>query len=292
VSGLTPGTAYTFTVQATNPSGSGPESANSNSVVPTGATAPGAPTGVGAEADSTSALVSWTAPSSDGGGSITGYTVTPYVGATAQSTTQVSGSTTKTRITGLTNGTGYTFKVKATNAAGTGPDSGASGTVTPKASIFELATPATVDAGDTSSTVLGVKFQSDVSGSVTGVRFYKASTNTGSHVGALWSAGGTQLAQGTFSGESASGWQTLTFTSPVAVTAGTTYVASYLAPTGHYSVTGAAFASNPFDNPPLHALANGTAANGVYAYSATSVFPTGSFNSTNYWVDVLFAPGS
>jgi hypothetical protein len=236
--------------------------------------------------------VSWTAPSDDGGSAITGYTVTPYIGATAQSSTQVGGSTTKTRITGLTNATSYTFKVAATNSAGTGPASGASNAVVPKSSILELGTPSTVDAGDTSATVLGVKFTADVSGSVTGIRFYKASTNTGTHVGTLWSAGGTQLGSGSFSGETASGWQTLTLATPVAVTAGTTYVASYLAPNGHYSVTGAAFASGPLDNSPLHALANGTSANGVYAYSSTSVFPTNSFNSTNYWVDVLFAPGS
>ena len=96
---------------------------------------------------------------------------------------------------------------------------------------------------------------------------------------------------GTFSGESASGWQTLTLATPVTMTADTTYVVSYLAPNGHYSVTGRGF-SSAFDNPPLHALANATSANGVYAYSGTSVFPTSTWNSTNYWVDVLFAPGS
>jgi hypothetical protein len=290
VSGLTPGTSYTFTVKASNPSGSGPESAQSNAVVPTGAVAPGAATAVSAQADSKSAIVSWTAPSDDGGSAITGYTVTPYVGATAQSSTTVDGSTTTTRITGLTNGTSYTFKVTATNAAGTGPDSSASNAVAPADSILELGTPATVDAGDTAAIVLGVKFDADVNGSITGIRFYKASANTGTHVGALWSATGTQLAQGTFSGETGSGWQTLTLSSPVAVTAGTTYVASYLAPHGHYSVTSAAFA-NPIDNPPLHALADGGAGNGVYSYSSTSVFPTSTFNSTNYWVDVLFTPG-
>jgi hypothetical protein len=217
--------------------------------------------------------------------------VTPFDGSTALSSTQVDGSTTQTRITGLSNGTAYTFKVAATNSAGTGSASAASNAVTPKQSLFALATPATVDAGDTSATVLGVRFTSDVAGSITGIRFYKASTNTGTHVGALWSATGTQLAEGTFSGETGSGWQTLTFATPVPVTAGTTYVASYLAPRGHYSVTGAAFAAGPFDNPPLHALANGTSGNGVYIYSSTDVFPTSSFNSTNYWVDVLFAPG-
>ena len=74
------------------------------------------------------------------------------------------------------------------------------------------------------------------------------------------------------------------------MTAGTTYVASYLAPRGHYSVSGAAFAAGPVNNPPLHALASGTSANGVYVYSSTSVFPANTWNATNYWVDVLFTP--
>jgi Domain of unknown function (DUF4082) len=137
-----------------------------------------------------------------------------------------------------------------------------------------------------------VKFQASVSGSVTGVRFYKASTNTGTHVGSLWASDGTLLREATFSGETASGWQTVTFSTPVAVTAGTTYVVSYLAPNGHYSVTGGAFASGPFSNPPLQALDTGSSANGVYRYSATSAFPSSSFNAANYWVDLLFAPGS
>jgi hypothetical protein len=292
ISGLTPGTAYTLRVQASNPSGSGTTSAASNAVTPTGAGVPAAPTGATAEADTKSALVSWTAPSDDGGSAITGYTVTPFAGSTAGTPVQVGASTTKTRVSGLTNGTSYTFRVAATNAVGTGSASGASGAVVPKASIFEFTAPGVADAGDPGSVVLGVKFTADVAGSVTGVRFYKAAANTGTHVGALWTAAGASLAQGTFSGESASGWQTLTFTSPVAITAGTTYVASYLAPSGHYSVTSGGFGSGPIDNPPLHALADLVSPNGVYAYSATSVFPSGSFNATNYSVDVLFNPAA
>jgi hypothetical protein len=292
VSGLTPGTAYTFSVRASNAGGSGPESASSNSVTPLGAGAPGAPTAVTAQADTKSALVSWSAPSDDGGSAITGYTVTPFVGATAQPSSQVGGSTSSTRVTGLTNGTSYTFKVTATNSAGTSPASGASSAVIPRPSIFELGTPATVDSGDTGSVNLGVKFTSDVAGTITGIRFYKASANTGTHVGALWSAGGSLLGQGTFTGESSSGWQTVTFASPVAITANTTYVAAYLAPNGHYSITSAGFASGPIDNPPLHAIGDNTSANGVYLYGGASAFPSSSFNASNYWVDVLFAPGA
>jgi hypothetical protein len=137
-----------------------------------------------------------------------------------------------------------------------------------------------------------VKFTSDTAGSITGIRFNKATTNTGTHIGSLWSATGQLLASGTFSNETPSGWQALTFATPVPITADTTYVAGYLAPNGHYSATGNAFATGPFDNAPLHALADATSNNGVYAYSATNVFPTSNFGASNYWVDVLFAAGS
>ncbi len=76
------------------------------------------------------------------------------------------------------------------------------------------------------------------------------------------------------------------------ITAGTTYVAGYFAPNGHYSATPAAFSSAGLSNPPLEALANGSSPNGVYEYSAIPAFPTSSYNATSYSVDVLFAPGS
>src|SRR5262249_30966352 len=79
---------------------------------------------------------------------------------------------------------------------------------------------------------LGVKFRSDVAGSVTGVRFYKGGQNTGSHTGSLWSSSGTLLATGTFTNEMASGWQQLTFATPVTIAPNTTYIASYHTSTG------------------------------------------------------------
>ena len=81
-----------------------------------------------------------------------------------------------------------------------------------------------------------MRFKADLDGTITAVRFYKGTTNTGTHIGNLWSANGTLLARGTFSGETASGWQQLNFATPVDITAGTTYVASYYAPSGHYAV--------------------------------------------------------
>ena len=77
---------------------------------------------------------------------------------------------------------------------------------------------------DSSAYELGVKFQSSVPGWVAGVRFYKGAGNTGTHTGSLWTASGTLLATGTFTNETASGWQTLTFANPVQISANTTYV--------------------------------------------------------------------
>jgi hypothetical protein len=155
------------------------------------------------------------------------------------------------------------------------------------------AVPGTVDAGPDSAVELGVKFRSDVPGSISGIRFYKATANTGTHSGHLWSSAGTLLASATFTGESASGWQQVNFATPVAIASNTVYVASYYAAVGHYSLNGSYFASKGVDNPPLHALTNGVSGgNGVYAYSTSSAFPNQTYNAANYWVDVVFQPGA
>jgi Domain of unknown function (DUF4082)/Fibronectin type III domain/Bacterial Ig domain len=290
ITGLTDGVSYTFTVQATNPSGAGPPSAESNAVTPTAITPPSAPTNVAAIAATGQALVSWSAPSVNGGSAITGYTVTPYLGSSAQTPVEVAPSAASATIKGLTNGAAYTFTVTAANAIGSSPPSAASGAVTPLSTIFDFAAPATPDSADASSTELGVRFSSEVAGSVTGIRFYKAATNTGTHIGSLWTSAGTLLASATFTGESASGWQQASFSAPVAINANTTYVAAYLAPKGHYSDSSSAFASAGASNPPLSALSNTLSPNGVYSYSTKSVFPSSSYKATNYFVDVDFAP--
>ena len=154
--------------------------------------------------------------------------------------------------------------------------------------------PHEVDSGDANGIEVGVKFRTDNDGVITGLRFYKASTNTGTHVGHLWTSSGTLLGTVTFTGESGSGWQQVQFATPVAVTANTVYVASYFAPNGHYSADVGYFTGAGYDDPPLYALANGVSGpNGVYSYTATpGVFPTSTFVSTNYWVDILFVSGT
>jgi hypothetical protein len=137
---------------------------------------------------------------------------------------------------------------------------------------------------------VGVKFRSDEDGFITGLRFYKGAVTgegSGTHVGHLWSRTGQKLAEATFTGETASGWQEVRLSSPVAVTKDTTYVASYHSSAGFYAFDGNYFA-NGVDNAPLHGLASGVdGGNGVFKYGPSG-FPTESFNSANYWADVVF----
>src|SRR5664279_1000508 len=87
-----------------------------------------------AAAGSASATIRWTAPS-NGGSAITSYTVTPHAGTAAQTPVTVTGTppATAATITGLVNGTTYTFTVTAANAIGTSAASTASSPVTPTA---------------------------------------------------------------------------------------------------------------------------------------------------------------
>lgn len=95
------------------------------------AVVPGAPTIGTATAGDTQASVAFTAPASNGGSAITGYTVTANPAAGGGS---VNGASSPIVVTGLTNGQAYTFTVTASNVAGTGPASTASNSVTPKTS--------------------------------------------------------------------------------------------------------------------------------------------------------------
>lgn len=154
----------------------------------------------------------------------------------------------------------------------------------------DSATPATVDSGDPHAVEVGVQISSATSGYLSGLRFYKALANTGIHIGSLWTADGTLLTQATFSNETASGWQQVSFSQPVAISANTLYVAGYHTDTGHYSADEHYFTNTQYTNAPLTAPGGNPAnPNGLYAYSPTPTFPTGTFNASNYWVDVVYA---
>ena len=159
---------------------------------------------------------------------------------------------------------------------------------------FSIWTPANVPASpndsDGSSSEVGLKFRTDLPGVITGIRFYKGSQNTGTHTGHLWTIGGTLLASATFTSETASGWQQVNFSAPVAIQANTTYVASYHTTSGHYAEDDNFFTNAGVNSGPLHALQAGVDGfNGVYVDStSTASFPTLNWLSANYWVDVVF----
>jgi hypothetical protein len=207
-----------------------------------------------------------------------------------------SATATFTPSAALANGTTYTASVLASDTAGNAMASATTwsfttvvtGGNTPATLWDTSATPAVASANDSSGAELGLRFTADRGGAITGVRFYKGTGNTGTHVGHLWTGTGTLLGTATFSDESASGWQQANFSSPVAVTAGSAYVVSYYAPNGHYSVTGGAFNATSTDNAPLHAPAStSSAGNGLYLYGAGG-FPTDTYIASNYWVEPIF----
>jgi PKD repeat protein len=149
-------------------------------------------------------------------------------------------------------------------------------------------TPSVPASGDTNPVELGVKFRATLDGRVTGLRFYKGAGNEGPHTGHLWTAGGTLLASVTFTGESAVGWQQMNLSQPVGIAAGTTYIASYHT-NGRYAIDRGYFETSGVDNEPLRALREGEdGGNGVFMYGPSGSFPSNSFNSSNYWVDVVF----
>jgi hypothetical protein len=180
------------------------------------------------------------------------------------------------------------LQVRATDDSGNiGAVASRSVTATCPCSVYGSTTPVVASADDPSPVELGLRFSPTQSGYVTGVRFYKGAANTGTHTGTLWSASGSVLASVRFTGETASGWQTASFSLPVAVSAGTTYVVSYTAPDGGYAVQDEAFAYGGRSQAPLVVTGGyGGPAGGVYADPGE--FPTSSFHDAQYYVDAVF----
>ncbi|OMH23850.1 hypothetical protein BKD30_10790 [Tersicoccus phoenicis] len=155
------------------------------------------------------------------------------------------------------------------------------------ASIFGDTVPQSADSGDPSAVELGLRFSVSRDGYLAGARFYKSVANTGTHIGSLWSANGARLAQATFTGETASGWQEVRFSTPVQVTAGTTYTVSYSTTSGRYAYEPWAFAYGGLSREPFQ-VAGGAGSASAGVYGAIGSMPTSSYQNTNYSVDAIF----
>lgn len=150
-------------------------------------------------------------------------------------------------------------------------------------SIWPTTAPAYSTDPERSSVQLGTRFTTSSDGVISAIRFFKADATSGPNTGRLWSSNGRLLASVDFTTTTGSGWRTAQLTSPVAVTAGSTYVASYTAPRGRYAVGARALSpQKPIANQSL------TATQGVYTYSTG--MPTSVWRESNYLVDVVFAP--
>jgi hypothetical protein len=200
-------------------------------------------------------------------------------------------------VTGTINSAGTTNSVVyASNISGEGAGGTLQFVVTnPPAvtsySIFASDTvPSLADQNDGTSGItngieLGMRFTPSQSGQVTAVRFYKASTNTGTHTGTLWGPTGTNLGQVTFAGETASGWQQQNFASPINVTSGQTYTISYNTRNGHYSSDSGGFNSSKTSGPLTAPISAGRY---VYNFETGYPYPQSIYNNENYYVDVVF----
>jgi hypothetical protein len=129
---------------------------------------------------------------------------------------------------------------------------------------------------------LGTKFAVDQAATLSAVRFWKDTRETGSHTARVWTASGTLITTAAATGETASGWQTVILPTAVNLTPGTTYVVSVNA-NAFFSVSRSGLATQ-LTSGIAHTVADGK--NGIYG-SAAGAFPTLSFSSTNYFVDVV-----
>lgn len=151
--------------------------------------------------------------------------------------------------------------------------------------------PTTTLANDAQSVEVGVKLRSSEPGLIKAIRYYKGMGTTGVHIGHIWTASGVLLATATFLNETGSGWQETVLDVPVILAPDVTIIASVFSPSGDYAFTPNYFTVTA-GNGPIKAIGDGIdGSNGIYSYSTASTFPTASYNASNYFVDVVFAPG-
>lgn len=152
--------------------------------------------------------------------------------------------------------------------------------------LFTTQTPAMTNLSDGSAVnyELGTAFISGTAGSITALRFWKTSSESGTHLGRLWSSTGELLGSVTFTNETASGWQEQAFLAPIPITPNLTYVVTVNTGNSFYVATNQGL-SAPVINRDLH-----TAGGNNGLYGGLGQFPMESYQHTNYFRDVVFAP--
>ena len=249
-------------------------------------TATGTPVGITAlarDADATTNAVTYSLSDNAGGRFA--------IGATTGIVTVGNGALIDTVTT-------HQIAVRATSADGSTASQTFSIPVTAQPTTISLFNPQAPVTGtlsnDNASVELGVKFQSSQTGTITALRYYRASGDAGDtdvRQGHLWSSTGTLLATVTMtSSPGASGWQVGALMNPVPITPSTTYIASYHTENNYLEQIN--FFTTTFTSGVLTAPSTATAGgNGVYAYggsSTTGIFPTNTFSAANYYADVVF----
>ena len=150
--------------------------------------------------------------------------------------------------------------------------------------------PTTTVTTDPTDYELGMRFTANVAGTITELRYFRGAadaSDTDTRVLNLWNAAGVLLGSVTVTSTAGElGWQVGTLSAPIAIEAGATYVVSY-GTTQNYAATANYF--NTAHSGPDGVLTAGVAS-GVFAAGTPGVFPTATYNASNYWADVTFVP--
>ena len=298
---------HVFTATATTANGTSPASGSLtvtiDSVAPVAPSVPDMTAASDNGASSTDNSTSFTTPIFTGtlaGGA--GAIVPLLEGATKLGSATVAGDGSWTIASTPLSVGAHSITARATDPAGNvGPVSGALPVTIvagggPAVSLFgPSVTPAESLFNDAASIELGVKFKSTKAGRIIQLRYYRSAADAADvdvRPGHLWSSTGALLGTVSFSSPAGqSGWQTANLSTPVAITAGTTYVVSYHTE-NNYMAT-ANYFSTTYTEPAgvLSAPSSTTAGgNGVFIYGSGALFPNQSSQATNYWVDVVYAP--
>jgi hypothetical protein len=163
------------------------------------------------------------------------------------------------------------------------------GTSVPAASsqtLFTTQTPGSIGQSDGGGVnyELGTAFQTNTTGQITAIRFWKDASESGTHEGNIWSVTGQLLALVTFANETASGWQQQALTTPLTISADTRYVVSVNTGNTKYVATTSGLASQVINGN----LSSVVGKNGLYGNPG--MFPTNSWQNSNYFRDIVFVP--